>query len=94
MGELPDWGLDADYKVERRLGWRVHGEAVIALEKASGKRVVIERISTSQQSTETAGSFSSTASKASLLKELQLLRELKHESILDLVEVRKHEKRD
>lgn len=83
---LPEWDLGPEYEVERSLGSRVYGEAVLASRKQTGSKVVVERVALDGDEKERA---TARGCRSTLLKEVRLMRELKGDRVLELVEIRK-----
>jgi mitogen-activated protein kinase 1/3 len=73
-----DWDVGTDYKCIRRLGKGGYGEVCEALHKPTGKRVAIKRMDSV---------FCSRTHARRILREIVLLRRLKHSYVVDILDI-------
>jgi mitogen-activated protein kinase 1/3 len=78
LNQFADWEVGTDYELVKMLGQGSYGQVASAIHKASGKKVAIKKMD---------GVFEDEVDCKRILREITLLRRLKHPYVVELFDV-------
>lgn len=78
MNQFADWEVGPDYTIEKMLGTGSYGKVALATKKSKGIKVAIKRMD---------NIFEDETDCKRILREISLMRLLRHPFLVDLVEV-------
>lgn len=78
IGKFADWDVGDDYECEKLLGTGSYGSVCMATQKSTGKKVAIKRME---------NIFEDEIDCKRILREITLLRKLKHPFVVELIEI-------
>ncbi|CAK85270.1 unnamed protein product (macronuclear) [Paramecium tetraurelia] len=73
-----DWQVGDDYEIIKQIGSGSYGQVVEALQKSTNKKVAIKRLT---------GIFDDEIDCKRILREITILRELKHQNLIQIIEI-------
>ena len=76
--EFASWNVGADYNCERLLGTGSYGKVALATKKSTNQKVAIKRME---------NIFDDEIDCKRILREVTLLRKLRHPFVVDLIEI-------
>lgn len=76
--DFQDWDINGDYKFEKILGQGSYGKVAQAVQLTTGKRVAIKKLD---------NIFEDEVDCKRILREITLLRKLRHPCVIELIEV-------
>lgn len=76
--QFSDWEVGEDYSCERLLGTGSYGKVALATQKSTGRKVAIKRME---------NIFDDETDCKRILREVTLMRKLKHPFVVDLIEI-------
>jgi len=78
LKQFADWEVGTDYVVEKMLGTGSYGKVALALKKSTGQKVAIKRME---------NIFEDETDCKRILREVCLMRKLRHPFLVELVEI-------
>lgn len=78
FNQFDDWKIGEDYSCEKLLGTGSYGKVALATKKSTGQKVAIKRME---------NIFDDETDCKRILREVTLLRKLRHPFVVDLVEI-------
>ena len=78
LNQFADWEVGSDYSVEKMLGTGSYGKVALATKKSTGQKVAIKRMD---------NIFEDETDCKRILREITLMRKLRHPYLVDLVEI-------
>lgn len=78
MNKFADWEVGSDYECEKLLGTGSYGSVCMATQKSTGKKVAIKKME---------NIFEDEIDCKRILREITLLRKLKHPFVVELVDI-------
>jgi mitogen-activated protein kinase 1/3 len=78
LNQFADWEVGNDYSVEKMLGTGSYGKVALALKKSTGQKVAIKRMD---------NIFEDETDCKRILREITLMRKLRHPYLVELIEL-------
>lgn len=78
LNQFSDWEVGTDYSVEKMLGTGSYGKVALATKKSTGQKVAIKRMD---------NIFEDETDCKRILREISLMRKLRHPYLVELVEI-------